>query len=164
MFCSIYILHVWCHKFILRLLDYHHSGHSNVTVRLAGGSHPGEGRVEVYFAGEWGRVCEYGWDINDARVICSMLGYIEATHSTSAGFGEGSGPIWLTYVRCSGTESNIASCPVSYRWGQSHACTEGYSKDAGVVCLSREKYIHTKELTVYKCIHLFTISFLIKGF
>ena len=132
------LLHIWCHKFILRLLDYHHSGHSNVTVRLAGGSHPGEGRVEVYFAGEWGRVCEYGWDLNDARVICSMLGYIGTTHSTSAGFGEGSGPIWLTYVRCSGTESNIASCPVSYRWGQSHACTEGYSKDAGVVCLSRQ--------------------------
>ena len=113
---------------------------SNVTVRLVGGSHSGEGRVEVYFAGEWGTVCDRGWDINAAKVVCNMLGYPGAIHATSASFGEGSGPIWLTYLICSGTESNIASCNVYYGWGQSQYCTGGHSQDAGVVCSS----IYTK--------------------
>ena len=79
-------------------------------MRLAGGSHSGEGRVEVYFAGEWGTVCDRGWGINAAKVVCNMLGYPVAIHATSAHFGEGSGPIWLTSVHCRGTESNIATC------------------------------------------------------
>ena len=106
-------------------------------MRLAGGSHSGEGRVEVYFAGEWGTVCDLGWDINDAKVVCNMLGYPVAIHAISAYFGEGSGPIWLPYLVCSGTESNIASCYRSgYGWGQNHYCTGGHSQDAGVVCSS----------------------------
>ena len=107
-------------------------------MRLAGGSHSGEGRVGVYFAGEWGTVCDLGWNINDAKVVCNMLGYPRAIYTTSAYFGEGSGAIWLTYLDCRGTESNIASCYrySRYGWGQSQYCTGGHSQDAGVVCSS----------------------------
>ena len=106
-------------------------------MRLAGGSQSSEGRVEVYFAGEWGTVCDLGWDINDAKVVCNMLGYPGAIHAISAFFGEGSGPIWLTFLDCSGTESNIASCYEYNDWGQSQYCTGGHSQDAAVVCSSK---------------------------
>ena len=103
------------------------------TLRLIGGSRPGAGRVEIYYNGSWGTVCDDGWDINDARVVCRQLGYPSALSAPhSARFGQGSGKIWLDDVQCQGNETSIVNC--RHRpWGV-HNCA--HSEDASVICSS----------------------------
>ena len=44
-------------------------------VRLVNGSGPHEGRVEVCNGGQWGTVCDEGWDQDEAMVVCRQIGY-----------------------------------------------------------------------------------------
>ena len=82
-----------------------------VAVRLVGGSSYNEGRVEVNYNGEWGTVCDDGWSFFDAIVVCRQLGLGSLGISyDGAFFGQGSGPIWLDNVLCTGNESTLASC------------------------------------------------------
>ena len=101
-----------------------------VPVRLVNGSTVYEGRVEVYHNGEWGTVRDYGWDMTDAQVVCSELGYgyaIAAQHN--AFYGQGSGQIWFNRVNCVGTEDTIKSCFYTV-W--SYRCI--HRDDASVKC------------------------------
>ena len=44
-------------------------------IRLAGGSTPYEGRVEICQNEQWGTICDSPWDDNAATVVCNQLGY-----------------------------------------------------------------------------------------
>ncbi|NXG47088.1 C163A protein, partial [Psilopogon haemacephalus] len=104
----------------------------NRQVRLAGGPGRCAGRVEISYQGSWGSVCDDGWDLPDASVVCRQLGCGGALRALgSAAFGAGSGPIWLDGLNCSGGEAALWDCPGAGPWGQ-HDC--GHKEDAGVVC------------------------------
>ncbi|XP_038061180.1 deleted in malignant brain tumors 1 protein-like isoform X7 [Patiria miniata] len=111
--------------------DYDVGVECSVPVRLVSGASFNEGRVEVYHEGEWGTVCDDGWDQNNAEVVCHMLGFHSASSAWSnAHFGQGSGRIMLDDVSCQGNESSLAKCQ-HHGWF-SHNC--GHSEDAGVTC------------------------------
>ena len=103
-------------------------------IRLVGGSWKGEGRVEIFTSGNWGTVCDDGWDIRDASVVCRQLGFLGAVSApTSAHFGAGSGQIWLDDVDCFGSESSIVNCKHSGCGVEN--C--GHHEDASVICSSK---------------------------
>ncbi|XP_037652666.1 lysyl oxidase homolog 3B isoform X2 [Sebastes umbrosus] len=90
-----------------------------------------EGRIELFYKGEWGTICDDDFSITNANVLCRQMGFVEATGWThSAKYGKGQGKIWLDNVMCSGGEKSIELCK-SRGWGNSD-CT--HDEDAGVVC------------------------------
>jgi hypothetical protein len=106
-----------------------------MSVRLQGPlSENGTGRVEVFYNGQWGTICDHGWDIDNAKVVCRQLGYKDAFRALGGSdVPDGTGKIWLDDVDCSGTERRLASCSHA-GWGN-NICQ--HTEDAGVECLSQ---------------------------
>ncbi|XP_031817661.1 LOW QUALITY PROTEIN: soluble scavenger receptor cysteine-rich domain-containing protein SSC5D [Sarcophilus harrisii] len=101
-------------------------------LRLVSGPGRCAGRLEAWYGGRWGTVCDDGWDVRDAAVACRELGCgAPREPGPAAGrFGWGEGPIWLDDVACAGTEVRLADCPAA-PWGK-HNCA--HNEDVGVTC------------------------------
>ncbi|NXN91311.1 DMBT1 protein, partial [Rhinopomastus cyanomelas] len=105
--------------------------HTPAHVRLENGPGRCAGRVEVLHHHQWGTVCDSGWSLAEATVVCRQLGCGTAVSAPgSAHFGQGSGRIWLHNVTCVGTEAALSECQTR-PWG-SGSCD--HREDAGVVC------------------------------
>ena len=92
--------------------------------------------MEVLSNGTWGTVCDVGWDMKDANVVCRGLGYGTALAATTrAWFGRGCGDIHMAHVQCNGSESSLLNC--GYGPGGESTCF--HYQDAGVICSGKTK-------------------------
>ena len=90
------------------------------------------GRIEVYHSSfGWGTVCDDYWGETESNVACRQLGFIGANATRSeAYFGQGSGPILLDDVQCTGDESYIWDC-IHRGWNVENC---DHYEDVGVEC------------------------------
>ena len=102
-------------------------------LRLANGNRKSEGRVEIFYNGIWGTVCDDYWDLRDAIVVCRQLGYSSAlTAKGKASFNTGENrKKWLSNVGCLGNESSIDMCSSD---GLGVSLCPSNIGDASVVC------------------------------
>ena len=120
-----------------------------------------QGRVEICYSGVWGTVCDDLWGRADAAVACRQLGFsssgiytstkkcdfpksplllpqlciiyfIGAVARSSAIFGQGTGPVFLDDLKCTGLEYRLFDCPG--RAIETTPCS--HSEDAGVECVA----------------------------
>ncbi|XP_016303084.1 soluble scavenger receptor cysteine-rich domain-containing protein SSC5D-like [Sinocyclocheilus anshuiensis] len=116
---------------LILILDFGNGPPVEAFLRLMNGVGFCSGRVEVLYNGIWGTVCDDGWDLTDAAVVCREMGCGNVIEAKSfAYFGQGSGQIWMDDVNCDGTESSLKNCNTN-GWG-THNCVN--SEDAGVIC------------------------------
>uniref|UniRef100_A0A672HD83 SRCR domain-containing protein n=1 Tax=Salarias fasciatus TaxID=181472 RepID=A0A672HD83_SALFA len=87
--------------------------------------------MEIFHAGQWGKVCDDHWDLDNANVVCRQLDCGRAQSALSnAAFGAGVGPIWLDNIYCSGNEPSISDC----RHSGFGVHNYGHCEDASVIC------------------------------
>ncbi|XP_031556202.1 deleted in malignant brain tumors 1 protein-like isoform X2 [Actinia tenebrosa] len=106
-----------------------------IKVRLVGDQNH-TGKVEILYQGTWGVVCHWLWDIQDAHVVCRMLGYKAAEHAIWFIEGETPRRVLMYNVECSGREKSIAECAHSGWWNVNSFCSN--KRLAGVVCQTNE--------------------------
>ncbi|XP_058056870.1 protein bark beetle [Anopheles bellator] len=110
-----------------------------VPVRLIGGENDHEGRLQVYVEGVWGTVCDYGWTITNAALVCHQLGLalnptdwrLQRSEVPGAGTSE---DVLLSHVRCTEHDIDITRCRAerASRGDFENSC--GHENDVGVRC------------------------------
>ncbi|XP_041481809.1 deleted in malignant brain tumors 1 protein-like [Lytechinus variegatus] len=145
--------HVGCYGYEDSLFDcyhhgvgVHHCSHDEDAgavcypdARLVNGDDPSEGRLEVYYDGVWGTVCDHSWYSTNSYVVCRSLGFPGYIgHVYNAYFGQGTGPIHLNHVTCMGDEGSIFDCR-HYGVGNNHCY---HSEDIGIRCLQNVRLVN----------------------
>ena len=111
---------------------------------LVRGLKPSEGLVLVSTNGQVGTICGDHFGVEEAQVICRMLGYGPNEVSSVSVYpgrpvGDESMPILLDNVVCLGNEDSILDCR-HYGVGV-HNCD--HSEDVNVACQGTSNYLHT---------------------
>jgi len=112
----------------------------SVPVRLGGtGSSGKEGYVEALGSnGVWGGICDDGFDIFDANVICRMLGFSKATKAFNFLdddlYGTAGDNFVLDELKCTGNEASVFDCSHKGEWN--HNCFA--NEIAAVKCATGE--------------------------
>ena len=121
----------------------HFFAESPPKVRLVRGPHRCEGRVEVERNGEWGTVCDDGWNMKDVEVVCRELGCGAAKGIPSGNLykplADEKQKIFIQNVNCNGTEDELIECD---QLEDVFDCS--HSEDAGAICES--EYGRTQRL------------------
>ncbi|KAK0090170.1 hypothetical protein PV325_002595 [Microctonus aethiopoides] len=108
-----------------------------VSVRLLGGRSNREGRLQIRIDDKWGTVCNYGWTIRDAALVCHQLGFtlnpdewnMERAEIPQAGINE---DIIVSNVQCTEDDIDISRCKAEYFGDFENSCT--HDNDVGVKC------------------------------
>ncbi|XP_075389610.1 LOW QUALITY PROTEIN: scavenger receptor cysteine-rich domain-containing protein SCART1 [Tenrec ecaudatus] len=99
------------------------TGRSQGPLGPLGGKDHCSGRVELWYAGAWGIVCDDAWDLADADVVCCKLGCSQAVEP------------WSLCVTL-GTLLVIVSLVLGSQWCRSRAaCREGFYEDLSAISL-----------------------------
>ena len=115
---------------------------------------PSEGRVEIFYNGEWCTICDDYWGHTDDNqdVACRQLGFVGGSVEDHERFRNSYFPagtrdqtIALDNVNCRGSESNLLDCP-NRGWGV-HDCR--HFEDVGIRCIqnSAGAYITNMEFS-----------------
>ncbi|VEN48816.1 unnamed protein product [Callosobruchus maculatus] len=87
----------------------------DVPIRLLGGVSETEGRLQIKVNDQWGTVCNYGWTMKNAALVCQQLGYVlnpedwylERAEIPQAGTSE---KVLLSNVQCDDYDLDITKC------------------------------------------------------
>ncbi|KAL4239801.1 scavenger receptor [Mactra antiquata] len=116
----------------------------HTTMRLVNGENPYSGRIEVFYDGEWGTVCENRFDINNAEVVCRTLGYNFSTdvtvHIDDYDGSYGSKPLMIRDMSCEGNELDVSLCKSEDWKSGTSGCPAGY-RSVGVNCLTEIRLV-----------------------
>ena len=90
--------------------------------------------MEVCQSNVWGTVCDVGWDVNDATVVCRQLGFsVNGAAARTGNFftptADTTVPIYYFNVMCNSMENSLTDCPATV-----HFTSCVHSQDVGVEC------------------------------
>ncbi|XP_014478092.1 PREDICTED: uncharacterized protein LOC106746246 isoform X2 [Dinoponera quadriceps] len=117
-------------------------------IRLAGTNSSHEGRVEVKVLGHWGQVCDDGFGMINADVICRELGFVLGALDVRQGgfYGNLDPPtkFMVDQLKCRGNETTLRECDFN-GWGV-HNCQP--EEAVGIVCKTA---VNTCQQDYWKC-------------
>ncbi|XP_011143294.1 uncharacterized protein LOC105185459 isoform X2 [Harpegnathos saltator] len=117
-------------------------------IRLSGTNNSHEGRIEVKVLGHWGQVCDDGFGMINADVICRELGFaLGALEVRPGGFYGNLEPptrFMVDQLKCRGNETTLRDCDFN-GWGV-HNCQP--EEAVGVVCKTA---VNTCQQDQWKC-------------
>ncbi|XP_063442442.1 neurotrypsin-like [Mytilus trossulus] len=117
----------------------HHCSHDKV-VGIRCGEGQGDvrinsGRLEIYYNGTWGTVCNASIGDEEATVACRQLGY-NSGKSLGIGVDDGTGIIWVHTVYCNGNERRLVDCSINFNKFDGSRSYCRHTRDVGIECFS----------------------------